>query len=141
MAQPDLPDLTGKLYYTIGEVAEICGVKPHVLRYWESEFPTLRPRKDRAGSRRYRRRDVEEVLAIRALLHEEGFRIAGARKLLQQRRQQGQESGGPPAPGQLMIPFAELDRDQQLAHLRTELSEILVQLQQLRPARRLAAEG
>lgn len=140
MTSRDLPDLSGKLYFSIGEVSEICGVKPHVLRYWESEFPTLRPRKDRAGSRRYRRRDVEEVLAIRDLLHVEGFRIAGARKLLQQRRQQEQTSSAP-QPGQLAIPFSDLDREQQLAHVAAELADVLTLLRSLGPRRAQTAEG
>ena len=63
----DLPD---KLYYSIREVAGHTGVEPHVLRYWESEFPSLRPRRNRAGTRTYRRRDVDEILAIKTLLHD-----------------------------------------------------------------------
>lgn len=81
-AVPDLPGLESKLYYSIREVAGYSGVKAHVLRYWEQEFPTLRPRKNRAGNRSYRPRDIEEVLKIRKLLYEDGFKIDGARKLL-----------------------------------------------------------
>ena len=136
----DQPDLTGKLYYTISEVSEICGVKPHVLRYWESEFPSLRPRKDRGGSRRYRRRDIEEVLAIKALLYEEGYRIAGARNLLTQRRQA--ETGQAMSDqDQLAIPFGDLDRDQQLDRVRSDLAEILALVRHLGPARQRRAEG
>jgi len=125
MAQPPgppRPDLTSKLYYTIGEVSELTDVKPHVLRYWESEFPTLRPRKGRGGSRRYRRADIEQVLAIRSLLYDQGFRIAGARKLLDEQRRQVAEAATEPA--QLQIGFGGLDRQQQLAHIRQELEEI-----------------
>ena len=128
----ELPDLSGKLYYTISEVSELCGVKPHVLRYWESEFPNLRPRKDRGGSRRYRHRDIEEVLAIRTLLHEEGYRIAGARKLLQQRKHGGDAA---PAPSkQMAMPFASLEPSQQLDEIRRDLIEIrdLLRLPQAR---------
>jgi DNA-binding transcriptional MerR regulator len=78
----DLPGLDPKLYYTIREVAEYTGVKAHVLRYWEQEFPSLRPKKNRAGNRSYRPRDIEEILKIRKLLYEDGFKIDGARKLL-----------------------------------------------------------
>ena len=78
----DLPAIPGKRYFTIGEVSDLCGVKPHVLRYWEQEFPSLRPKKNRAGNRSYRPRDIEEILKIRKLLYEDGFKIDGARKLL-----------------------------------------------------------
>ncbi len=71
-----------KLFYKIGEVCEICGVEPHVLRYWESEFPTLSPGKNRAGQRIYRSRDLELIDTISRLLYEEGYTIAGARKKL-----------------------------------------------------------
>jgi len=72
----DLPD---KLYFKIGEVAQIAEVKPHVLRYWEAEFPSIRPQKSRSGQRLYRKKDVEAVLAIRHLLYEQRFTIEGAR--------------------------------------------------------------
>ena len=72
-----------KIYYSITEVAEMADVKPHVLRYWETEFTALRPKKNRAGNRIYRERDVKLVLLIRRLLYEEGFTIKGARKRLQ----------------------------------------------------------
>lgn len=137
MAQPPgppRPDLTRKLYYTIGEVSELTDVKPHVLRYWESEFPTLRPRKGRGGSRRYRRADIEQVLAIRSLLYEQGFRIAGARKLLDEQRRQAADAVAEPA--QLQIGFSGLDRQRQLAHIRQELEEIRDLLRRSR-----AAEG
>jgi DNA-binding transcriptional MerR regulator len=71
-----------KRYYKIGEVARITGVKPHVLRYWESEFRWMAPQKSRSKQRMYRRRDIDVVLLIRRLLHEERFTIAGARKKL-----------------------------------------------------------
>ena len=71
-----------KLFYKIGEVCEICGVEPYVLRYWESEFPTLSPGKNRAGQRIYRSKDLELIDAISRLLYEEGYTIAGARKKL-----------------------------------------------------------
>lgn len=72
----------GKLYFTIGEVSRLAGVKPHVLRFWEQEFPSLAPKKDEAGRRVYRRRDVETVLKIRHLLYDEKFTIPGARRSL-----------------------------------------------------------
>jgi DNA-binding transcriptional MerR regulator len=78
---PQLPD---KLFFKIGEVAELVGVKPHVLRYWESEFPALRPMKTRGSHRVYRRKDVELAQLIRRLLHDEGYTIGGAKKRLRQ---------------------------------------------------------
>ncbi len=71
-----------KLYYKIGEVCDIVGVEAHVLRYWESEFPSLSPPKNKAGQRTYRPKDIEQLLEIRKLLYDEGFTIAGARKRL-----------------------------------------------------------
>ncbi len=76
---PAIPD---KLFFKIGEVCEIVGVQAHVLRYWETEFPTLQPQKNRSGQRTYRRKDVEMALRIKELLYEEGFTIAGAKRKL-----------------------------------------------------------
>lgn len=76
----EIPD---KLYFKIGEVASIAEVKPHVLRYWETEFSLFRPQKSRSRQRQYRRRDVELVLKIKDLLYNQGFTIAGAKKQLQ----------------------------------------------------------
>src|SRR3954464_11671368 len=72
-----------KIYFKIGEVCELVGVQPHVLRYWETEFPMLSPQKNRSGQRSYRRRDVEMALRIKELLYDEMFTIAGAKKKLQ----------------------------------------------------------
>ncbi|GDX80119.1 transcriptional regulator [Deltaproteobacteria bacterium] len=74
----ELPD---KLFFRIGEVAELVGVEPHVLRYWETEFK-LRPQRSSAGQRLYRRQEVAKLLRVRQLLHEEGYTIAGARKAI-----------------------------------------------------------
>lgn len=71
-----------KLYYRIGDVCRIIGVEPHVLRYWETEFSSLAPPKNKAGQRTYRPHDIELILTIRKLLYEEGYTIAGARKQL-----------------------------------------------------------
>lgn len=72
----------GRTYWSISEVAELTDVKPHVLRYWETQFPMLRPKKGRSGSRRYRRSDLELVQRIRCLLYEKGFTLKGARRRL-----------------------------------------------------------
>ncbi|MDA0999916.1 MAG: MerR family transcriptional regulator [bacterium] len=80
---PAIPD---KLFFKIGEVAELTGTKPHVLRYWESEFKVLRPAKGESGQRVYRRKDVELIFAIKNLLYEENFTIAGAKRQLSRQR-------------------------------------------------------
>jgi DNA-binding transcriptional MerR regulator len=80
--QRELPPIPGKRYFTIGEVSELCGVKPHVLRYWEQEFTQLKPVKRRGNRRYYQRHDVLMVRQIRSLLYEQGFTIGGARQQL-----------------------------------------------------------
>ena len=77
-----LPPIPGKRYFTIGEVSELCDVKPHVLRYWEQEFPELKPVKRRGNRRYYQRQDVLVIRQIRGLLYEQGFTIGGARQQL-----------------------------------------------------------
>lgn len=79
MPTQQIPD---KLYFRIGEVAAIVGVKSHVLRYWEEEFPSLRPAKSRSQQRLYRRKEIDFLLALKELLYERGFTIAGAKKLV-----------------------------------------------------------
>lgn len=79
-----MPELPDKQYFKIGEVSRITGVKPHVLRYWESEFGSIRPQKSRTNQRLYRRRDVELLLQIKQLLYQEGYTIAGAVRRLRE---------------------------------------------------------
>lgn len=79
----ELPPIPGKRYFTIGEVSELCGVKPHVLRYWEQEFPSLKPVKRRGNRRYYQRHDVILIRQIRSLLYEQGYTIGGARQNLE----------------------------------------------------------
>ncbi|HSW14030.1 MAG TPA: MerR family transcriptional regulator [Solimonas sp.] len=81
---PPLPDIPRKRYFAIGEVSELCDVKPHVLRYWEQEFPQLRPVKRRGNRRYYQQDDVLMVRRIRSLLYEQGFTIGGARQRLRE---------------------------------------------------------
>ena len=78
----ELPPIPGKRYFTIGEVSELCAVKPHVLRYWEQEFPQLKPVKRRGNRRYYQRQDVIMIRQIRSLLYEQGYTIGGARQRL-----------------------------------------------------------
>lgn len=77
-------DLPVKLYYRIGEVAQAVGVQPHVLRYWESEFGSIRPQKSARGQRVYSHKDLEKLLRVKQLLHAEGYTIAGAKKKLRE---------------------------------------------------------
>jgi DNA-binding transcriptional MerR regulator len=81
-----IPD---KLYFRIGDVSRLCSLPAYVLRFWETEFPQLKPNKGGTGQRLYRKRDVEMVLEIKGLLYDDGFTIAGARKLLAERRRGG----------------------------------------------------
>src|SRR5580692_1585727 len=78
---PAIPD---RLYFKIGDVADLCGVETYVLRFWESQFPQLKPNKSGTGQRLYRRRDVEMALEVKRLVHAEGYTIAGARTVLEQ---------------------------------------------------------
>lgn len=87
-----LPQIPAKRYFTIGEVAELCAVKPHVLRYWEQEFDQLEPVKRRGNRRYYQRQDVEIIRTIYSLLYEQGFTIGGARQQLGQTSKSQSES-------------------------------------------------
>jgi DNA-binding transcriptional MerR regulator len=108
---------TGKLYYSISEVAELVDVKAHVLRYWETQFKMLHPRKNRAGNRNYRVKDVKMALRIKKLLYDEGFTIAGARRKLLDER------GKPDA--QTELNFVGISREDFVKMLRRDLSELL----------------
>ncbi len=116
---PPIPD---KLYFRIGEVAALCRVPGYVLRFWQTEFPQLRPGKSGTGQRLYRRRDVEMALRIKHLLHSEGYTIAGAKGVL------AAKNTAPPRPW-VESPASSTgsgERAQsQLAHVRAELHELL----------------
>ncbi|KVD76048.1 MerR family transcriptional regulator [Burkholderia sp. ABCPW 14] len=99
-----LPPIPAKRYFTIGEVSELCGVKPHVLRYWEQEFTQLRPVKRRGNRRYYQHHEVLLIRRIRELLYEQGFTINGARNRLDA---VGSERGAPPAADELEPRAAE----------------------------------
>ena len=120
MEATPIPD---KAYFRIGEVARILGVKPYVLRYWESEFKAIRPQKSRSQQRLYRRRDVELLLRIKRLLYEERFTIAGARRKLREEGATDIESSEPEVTEQRAAgskPNQEL-----LNRLRMDLEKIL----------------
>jgi DNA-binding transcriptional MerR regulator len=96
-----------KLYYRIGEVSDIVGVQPHVLRYWETEFRSIRPQKSSKGQRVYSRRDVEKLLRVKDLLKNQGFTIAGARKRLSEPAPASAESPAPEPAGAAPVPETE----------------------------------
>jgi DNA-binding transcriptional MerR regulator len=98
LATNDLPAIPAKRYFTIGEVSELCGVKPHVLRYWEQEFTQLKPLKRRGNRRYYQHHEVLLIRRIRELLYEHGFTINGARNRLEE------PSLGPPATKTMSVP-------------------------------------
>jgi len=117
------PEIPNKLYFRIGEVARLAGIKPYVLRFWESEFGSLGPKKSGTGHRLYRRKDVEMVLEIKRLLYEKRFTIEGARKVLEskpKREQPAKASATPRRQGELFSGTAVLYQE-----LRRELNEIL----------------
>src|SRR5271167_1459793 len=113
-AAPVIPD---KLYFRIGEVARLCRLPAYVLRFWETEFPQLKPVKSSTGQRMYRQRDVENVLRIKKLLYEEGYTIAGARQFL--------KAESKPVRLQSGLPFPEKGRSDGLKKVRQGLQEIL----------------
>jgi len=123
--------IPSKLYYKIGEVCEIVGVEAYVLRYWETEFAVLSPPKNKGGQRTYRPKDIELLLAIRKLLYEDGFTIAGARKRLKQ----GTE---PPGAGEVRVgkrrrkarpaPTPPRAPKERITQVRRELENILTLL-------------
>jgi DNA-binding transcriptional MerR regulator len=114
-----LPEIPDKLYYRIGEVARLCAVETYVLRFWETEFPQLKPNKSGAGQRLYRRREVDLARRIRHLLYEEGYTIPGARQHFQAETRKPAESG------QLRLAETGGKSTAKLGKLRTELKEIL----------------
>ena len=115
--QPGAPEIPDKLYFKIGEVSELLAVEPYVLRYWESEFPVLSPKKSGTGHRLYRRKDVELLLRIKHLLYEKRFTIEGARQALQ-------AAARTPKP-RVKSAQRELFSSDPLPEIRRELADIL----------------
>ncbi len=111
-----------RLYWSISEVSSLTGVKPHVLRYWETEFPTLKPKKNSAGNRHYRERDIELILAIRQLLHKDGYTIKGARQRLTETRKVRE------LVDQLEIPFGRARQRQLLMEIKSGLVDLRKEL-------------
>ena len=138
-----LPAIPAKRYFTIGEVGDLCGVKPHVLRYWEQEFTQLRPMKRRGNRRYYQHHEVLMIRRIRDLLYDQGFTISGARNKMQELLQAERDSrrngevmldGVDVLEGDSVLPddfddveqadFSDSTLDLPLLHLRRELGEI-----------------
>ncbi|HEY4088306.1 MAG TPA: MerR family transcriptional regulator [Bryobacteraceae bacterium] len=128
-AAPEIPD---KLFFRIGEVSHIVGVEAYVLRYWESEFPGLSPRKSSTGQRMFRRKDVELLLRIKHLLYGQKFTIEGARKALQEKALQEKSKAARPVaqPAQQPSLFAPSP----LPEIRRQVQEILQLLTQTEAA-------
>lgn len=114
------PEIPNKLYFRIGEVAKLAGIKPYVLRFWESEFRGLDPKKSGRGQRLYRRKDVELVLEIKRLLYDRRFTIEGARKVLEAKPKLRAVKTMPKKQGELFSATSTLYHD-----VRQELTEIL----------------
>jgi DNA-binding transcriptional MerR regulator len=143
-ARTPLPPIPAKRYFTIGEVSELCGVKPHVLRYWEQEFTQLRPMKRRGNRRYYQHHEVLLVRRIRELLYEQGFTISGARNRLGEAAQNGRRKeaaaaapvGSESLPGDPIEAATEVDAEDGLAAVRADLLAALYLLQPEPPHRR-----
>src|ERR1700694_1088143 len=121
--RPEIPD---KLYFRIGEVSRLAGIKPYVLRFWETEFSSLGPKKSGKGHRLYRRKDVELVLEIKRLLYEKRYTIEGARKYLDSRPREAKENGGCAAAAKAARSQGDLFVSAPvLEEIRKELLEIL----------------
>ena len=124
-----MPFVPQKLYYRIGEVCRIVGVEAYVLRYWETEFPSLAPQKNKAGQRTYRPKDVELLLTIRKLLYEDGFTIAGARKQLVRGPKAEAEPKTTKRGAAVATPAKASAPGQRLNQVREELENILTLLE------------
>lgn len=129
-AEAEIPD---RLYYRIGDVARICAVEPYVLRFWETQFPALKPNKGGTGQRLYRRREVELALRIKQLVHREGYTLAGARQAL--------ETAPRPRAKQGVLPLTDEQAQSRLdkaaatiGRVRAELRELTRQLADERPS-------
>ena len=121
----DLPPIPAKRYFTIGEVSELCGVKPHVLRYWEQEFTQLKPVKRRGNRRYYQHHEVLLIRRIRELLYEEGFTISGARNRLDDVYSQGREAAKAEATERSEAAKGNGHGKVDVADLRKELREVI----------------
>lgn len=116
------PEIPNRLYFRIGDVSKLAGVKPYVLRYWETEFPAIAPKKSGTGQRLYRRKDVELILEIKHLLYEKRFTIEGARKAIESR---GKTPITRASSSVIQPDLFPNFRTPDLTHIRKELKDLL----------------
>jgi len=121
MADSAVKSLPDKRYFRIGEVCKITGLKPHVLRYWETEFKQVKPNKTKSNQRLYRKKDVENILLIKHLLYDQKFTINGARARLEEKKGRTRTTSGP---RQLKIEFDPAAREELISRIITELKSI-----------------
>ena len=120
-------EIDSKLYRSISEVSDMLDVKPHVLRYWETQFSVLKPRKNRAGNRVYRPEDLKVLFRIRELLYERRFTIEGARKKISDEKKEAQP--------QVEMGFADAERKLILGEIKHDLQQLLTKLKDRQPVR------
>ncbi len=120
-------EIDSKLYRSISEVSEMLDVKPHVLRYWETQFSILKPRKNRAGNRVYRPEDLKVLFRIRELLYERRFTIEGARKKISDEKKEKEP--------QVELGFADAERKLILGEIKHDLQQLLAKLRERAPVR------
>ncbi|MBI3693266.1 MAG: MerR family transcriptional regulator [Acidobacteria bacterium] len=125
MPDSNTPEIPNRLYFRIGDVSELLGVEPYVLRFWETEFPTLQPRKGKTGHREYKRKDVELLLEIKRLLYDEGFTISGARKALKDRGRSARKKLAAAGQSQMALIQEPPKLGTALARVKKELQEII----------------
>ena len=126
--ETETPAIPNRLFFRIGDVAELAGIGTHVLRFWEAEFPRLSPKKTSTGQRQYRRKDVEAVLEIKRLLYDDGYTIAGARKVLRQKVKDKRKAPELQAQPALLFSEPSLVGPQVLVAIKQELRDILTLL-------------
>ena len=123
---PEIPD---KLYFRIGDVAKLCDIPAYVLRFWETEFPQLKPNKGGTGQRLYRKRDVEMALRIKSLLYDQGYTIPGARQVFKAEAKNPEaiasEPSFEPRPVEVRAPISGMQRENKLQSLRNEMNAVL----------------
>ena len=123
------PVIPNRLFFRIGDVADLAGLEAYVLRYWETEFPSLRPKKTSNGQRQYRRKDVEVVLEIKRLLYDDGYTIAGARKALKDKQKSKKNrAAAKPRAAQAALFGEPHDHSEPIEMIKKDLKEILTLL-------------
>lgn len=124
MSDAETPEVPNRLYFRIGDVSELIGVEPYVLRFWETEFPMLQPKKGKTGHREYKRKDVELLLEIKRLLYDEGFTIPGARKAIKGKLRSGRKERSSGKHSQLELIAEPPNLHPALQEVRKELEQI-----------------